>query len=500
MGKLLKYCSSCEEGFAERFTFCPVCGASLQAFEMNPVTGEAVPQGETHDHPVDTAPIYAEAPVEHLAAPEHIEETVPATETFSLADEPAVPEFIRHDSVDHVEHIVEASAAGSYDAPATDAFSHPADTAASEVPAQPQVSWNASSLVADGPAPAFNFPKVSTPNQAETFSFVSDGPAPKFKFPKKGADGPAPAFRLPKVEDEDFGVTVINERNSRLKNGLLLTAAVLMVGFMISTVVVNIFGKDFDIASLSDDSVFTLIPEVDPLSIEPEKQPETDKKDDSGGGGGGGNKNPDPASKGTPPNMMKNPDIAPSTDMVRLQTPTLTQRVGVNGPERVQADTSQPYGVLNGADKLSDGPGSGTGIGTGRNGGVGSGTDSGLGTGSGGGAGNGHNGGIGDGEGPNSGAPPPIVKGVTTAYKIIAKPRAAYTDEARTNNVQGSVTLKIVLLASGQVGSITPLNRLPYGLTEQAIAAAKQIKFEPKKVNGVAQATTVTFQYGFNIY
>lgn len=433
---------------------------------MNPVSGEAVADdSDVHDASLEMTPAVSETAAEQVAHPETFETHAPTAESVSFANEHQ-DEYVEPTHFDDAPSmpVIEVAAAGSYyDAPATDAFSAPAET---------QVT-HFESFVADDVAPPFRLPKIDK----ET----------------------APPFRLPEVEDEDFGVTVINERNSPLKNGLLLMAAVLMVGFMISTVVVNIFGKDFDIASLSDDSVFTLIPEVDPMSIEPEKKPEPEKKDDSGGGGGGGNKNPDPASKGTPPNMMKNPDVAPSTDMTRLQNPTLTQRVGVNGPERVQADTSQPYGVPNGADKLSDGPGSGTGIGTGRGGGVGSGNDSGLGTGSGGGAGNGHNGGIGDGDG-NGGPPPPVAKGVTTAYKIIAKPRAAYTDEARTNNVQGSVTLKIVLLASGQVGSITPLNRLPYGLTEQAIAAAKQIKFEPKKVNGVPQATTVTFQYGFNIY
>src|SRR5215203_5876470 len=39
MGKVVKYCSTCEEGFAEKFGFCPNCGANLQAFEMNPLGG-----------------------------------------------------------------------------------------------------------------------------------------------------------------------------------------------------------------------------------------------------------------------------------------------------------------------------------------------------------------------------------------------------------------------------------------------------------------------------
>ncbi len=37
MGKIVKYCSSCDESFAEKFGFCPTCGSSLQAFEMNPL-------------------------------------------------------------------------------------------------------------------------------------------------------------------------------------------------------------------------------------------------------------------------------------------------------------------------------------------------------------------------------------------------------------------------------------------------------------------------------
>lgn len=84
--------------------------------------------------------------------------------------------------------------------------------------------------------------------------------------------------------------------------------------------------------------------------------------------------------------------------------------------------------------------------------------------------------------------------------QILSKPKAAYTDAARSNGIEGHVRLKVMLLASGQVGSIVPVSKLPYGLTEQAIAAARKIRFEPKKVDGVPVTTTVTFDYGFNIY
>jgi TonB family protein len=160
------------------------------------------------------------------------------------------------------------------------------------------------------------------------------------------------------------------------------------------------------------------------------------------------------------------------------------------------------WGLPNGLDGLSsNGTGSGGGLGNGYGTGQGNGSGTGAGNGTGSGYGNGNGNGNGDGDGDgNGGGPPPKVANVTSPYKILFKPKATYTDAARTNNVQGSVTLKIVLLASGQVGSITPVTRLPYGLTEQAIAAARQIRFEPKKVNGTPVSTTVTFQYGFNIY
>ena len=84
--------------------------------------------------------------------------------------------------------------------------------------------------------------------------------------------------------------------------------------------------------------------------------------------------------------------------------------------------------------------------------------------------------------------------------KILAKPKAQYTDAARTNQVQGNVTLRVTFLASGGIGSIRTVKGLPHGLTEQAIAAARAMRFEPEKVNGVPRTTTRPVTYAFNIY
>jgi TonB family protein len=88
----------------------------------------------------------------------------------------------------------------------------------------------------------------------------------------------------------------------------------------------------------------------------------------------------------------------------------------------------------------------------------------------------------------------------TENFRITSKPQARYTDEARTNDVEGTVRLKVVLLASGKLGNIWAISKLPHGLTEQAIAAARNIRFQPKRVNGVPQSVIVTIDYNFNLY
>jgi TonB family protein len=82
---------------------------------------------------------------------------------------------------------------------------------------------------------------------------------------------------------------------------------------------------------------------------------------------------------------------------------------------------------------------------------------------------------------------------------IVSKPMPAYTEEARRNQVSGSVTLKIVLASSGQIGQITVVEGLPYGLSERAIDAARQIKFTPAKKNGRPISVYATIGYTFRL-
>lgn len=88
----------------------------------------------------------------------------------------------------------------------------------------------------------------------------------------------------------------------------------------------------------------------------------------------------------------------------------------------------------------------------------------------------------------------------TEPLRVISKPRANYTDAARQNQTQGTVNLRITFQADGEIGSIMPVSKLPDGLTEQATAAAREIKFEPAKSDGVPQTVTKLVQYRFTIY
>lgn len=84
--------------------------------------------------------------------------------------------------------------------------------------------------------------------------------------------------------------------------------------------------------------------------------------------------------------------------------------------------------------------------------------------------------------------------------KILSKPMALYTEEARNNNIQGSVVLRVTFLSNGKIGKVSAVTSLPYGLAEKAVEAAQKIKFEPMLIDGKAGAVTKSVQYNFTIY
>ncbi len=455
MGKIVKYCSKCDEGFAERFGFCPTCGAALQTFELNPVAPPAAPEEVVlTSPPVDEPQLEIAEPL--FAAPlPLITETVTEPEVSVPATEPVIA-FEPESAVEAApEPVVEAA-----------------------------------------PEPVIE--RVPEPKAAEVWPPVAKTPV----YTSKAVD----VDRAPKsLEDEHsrfqrdggFYVTVIEEKNVKTRNGLLLGTLGLMICTLMGALVYNIFSKDLSIGAINDDIFDAMIADIDPMKME-EVQQKKDK-DKGGGGGGGGKEEKDPASQGDLADQQKTPTRPPDVNTMKSDTPML-QTPTTEGTMKFPKIYGK-WGDPNGAPGLSNGPGTGGGLGSGRGTGQGGGNGTGAGNGDGSGFGNGNGNGNGNGTGDGGdSAPPPKVVGVTAPIKIISKPKPSYTDAARQNQVQGTVILRVTFLASGQIGSISPVKGLPNGLTEQAIAAARSIRFEPAKNNGIAQTLTKQVEYTFSIY
>ena len=57
--------------------------------------------------------------------------------------------------------------------------------------------------------------------------------------------------------------------------------------------------------------------------------------------------------------------------------------------------------------------------------------------------------------------------------------------------------LRVLLAETGEVTRIRVVQGLPFGLTERAIAAARQLKFEPAELEGKKVAYPVALVYNF---
>jgi TonB family protein len=232
------------------------------------------------------------------------------------------------------------------------------------------------------------------------------------------------------------------------------------------------------------------------------------KPERAAGGGGGGREEAKPASFGKVPQASLDVPqvVAPDPKPVLPKNPALpVAATVVADPMLVPPDARVlPYGDYKSkSTDPSSGPGTGNGIGTGTGGGIGPGEGGGLGPGRGGNIGGGDRNDGGGGPGGGGGGDYSKIftgKDVTTKARLISKPEPQYTEEARKNQITGTVVLKVVFASSGQVQNIRTVSGLPYGLTERAIAAARQIKFVPATKDGHQVSMWMQLEYNFNLY
>jgi TonB family protein len=177
----------------------------------------------------------------------------------------------------------------------------------------------------------------------------------------------------------------------------------------------------------------------------------------------------------TPPSVViRNPNPKLPVEPTVVVPPSIT--LPHNGP------LGDPSSNISGI--LSNGTGSGGGIGSGSGGGVGSGRGSGVGPGYGGGIGGGVY----------------RVGGGVSAPRATYDPDPEYSEEARKARYQGQVILRCVIGSDGRAHEISVQRSLGMGLDEKAKEAVMQWKFEPARKDGQAVAVYVDIMVNFRLY
>jgi TonB family protein len=225
------------------------------------------------------------------------------------------------------------------------------------------------------------------------------------------------------------------------------------------------------------------------------------------GGGGGGTHSLLAASQGRPPI----PSIIPApipTAAVRLPRALPVAGIDLDPALWRKLDYSSYGDPRTKSVEPSNGSGDGGGVGTGKGPGIGEGDGPGFGRGFGGNIGGDGNkpggGGIGGSHGndPNDDdryrVYPP--RDVSTRPRVISKPEPQYTEQARRDQITGTVVLRVIFSSSGDVTNINAVQKLGGGLTEKAIAAAHQIRFVPATRNGHPVSMYMQLEYNFNLY
>ncbi len=84
--------------------------------------------------------------------------------------------------------------------------------------------------------------------------------------------------------------------------------------------------------------------------------------------------------------------------------------------------------------------------------------------------------------------------------QVLKKPLPRFSREARRHLTKGYVILRAILAADETVKYIEIITGLPDGLSQSAIAAARQIKFKPAMKDGKPVSVWIELEYQFRIY
>ena len=201
------------------------------------------------------------------------------------------------------------------------------------------------------------------------------------------------------------------------------------------------------------------------------------------GGGGGGERSSLPASRGKLPQLARRQFTPPSAtprnlNPVLVMAPTLIAPVEIRTPEIDLAQLGYPLGR---DGPLSNGPGTGGGIGSGHQGGVG------------------NNRGPGYGSEDGGGISATSATGRVSAPTVLYKVEPEFSEDARKAKYQGTVVLTIEVGEDGKPRGLRVVHGLGLGLDEKAIEAVSRWKFHPALRNGRAVPAPATVEVNFRL-
>ncbi len=87
--------------------------------------------------------------------------------------------------------------------------------------------------------------------------------------------------------------------------------------------------------------------------------------------------------------------------------------------------------------------------------------------------------------------------GADTEPVLMGEIKVPYPEEAKKNEIEGSVRLKVVVDETGTVTDVSVISGPGYGLNEAARDALRKYKFRPATKGGEAVGTTLIFTYTF---
>ena len=204
-----------------------------------------------------------------------------------------------------------------------------------------------------------------------------------------------------------------------------------------------------------------------------------------GGGGGGGAHEIIEPTKGHLPTLIAKTPITPP-QIIRIDRPKLA----VEPTEVVKMPDSNPTLPVMGMSQspqialASQGKGGGSGFGQGLGGGIGAGHGSGAGPGSGGGYGGGLM----------------SVGGGVSAPQLLKSVDPEFTEDARRQNYQGSVSIKLIVDSQGNPQDVRLLSHLGMGLDEKAIEAVRQYRFRPAMYQGHPVSVQILIDVDFHLH